>query len=45
MYQHKCFDFGISNERNDDLHAGLVRNKEGFSARAVVHDQYSLDLG
>ena len=44
VYRHKCFDFGISNERNGDLNAGLMRNKEGFGARAVVHDRYSLDL-
>jgi hypothetical protein len=44
VYRHKCFDFGISNERNGALNAGLMRNKEGFGARAVVHDQYSLDL-
>jgi hypothetical protein len=44
VYQHKCFDFGISNERNGDLNAGLMRNKEGFGARAIVQDQYSLHL-
>jgi hypothetical protein len=38
------FDFGISNERDGSLNAGLVRNKEGFGARAVVHDRYAVDL-
>ncbi len=39
------FDFGISNE--DDgryLNAGLIENKQGYGARAVVHDFYELDL-
>jgi hypothetical protein len=39
------FDFGISNE--DDgrtLNKGLIGFKEGFGARAVVHDFYRLDL-
>jgi hypothetical protein len=44
VYPDKCFDFGISNERNGDLNPGLVRNKEGFGARAVVHDRYLLGL-
>lgn len=39
------FDFGISNERDGSLNAGLARNKEGFGARAVVHDRYELALG
>jgi hypothetical protein len=39
------FDFGISNERDGTLNAGLARNKEGFGARAVVYDRYALDLG
>jgi hypothetical protein len=38
------FDFGISNERDGTLNAGLARNKEGFGARAVVYDRYELDL-
>ena len=40
------FDFGISNE--DDgyyLNEGLIRQKEGFGARAVVHDYYRIVLG
>jgi len=39
------FDFGISNE--DDgrtLNLGLIEQKEGFGARAVVHDYYELLL-
>jgi hypothetical protein len=39
------FDFGISNE--DDgrvLNNGLIGFKEGFGARAMVHDFYRLDL-
>ncbi len=44
VYRDKCFDFGISNERSGDLNAGLMRNKEGFGARAVVHDRYLLEL-
>jgi hypothetical protein len=38
------FDFGISNERDDTLNSGLIRNKEGYGARAIVHDRYALDL-
>lgn len=40
------FDFGISTE--DDgrrLNAGLVENKQGYGARAVVYDFYELNLG
>lgn len=39
------FDFGISNE--DDgrtLNRGLIEQKEGFGARAVVHDFYWLRI-
>lgn len=36
------FDFGISNERDGTLNAGLARNKEGFGARSVVYDRYAL---
>jgi Acetyltransferase (GNAT) domain len=39
------FDFGTSHERDGSLNGGLVRNKEGFGARAVVQDQYVLELG
>lgn len=39
------FDFGISNE-NDGmyLNEGLIAQKEGFGARAVVHDFYRIVL-
>lgn len=43
--QKPYFDFGTSDE--DDgwrLHQGLVEQKEGFGARAVVHDHYAIDL-
>ena len=40
------FDFGISNEqRGRKLNRGLIDQKEGFGARAVVHDHYTVDLG
>jgi hypothetical protein len=45
VYPEKCFDFGISNARDGTLNAGLLRNKEGFGARAVIHDRYVLELG
>lgn len=39
------FDFGISNEESGwYLNEGLIRQKEGFGARAVVHDFYKIDL-
>ncbi len=39
------FDFGISNEDGGRvLNRGLIDQKEGFGARAVAHDQYTLDL-
>ncbi|MEX3954868.1 GNAT family N-acetyltransferase [Trinickia sp. EG282A] len=39
------FDFGISNEdEGRRLNVGLVEQKEGFGARAVVHDHYELDV-
>jgi hypothetical protein len=39
------FDFGISNEAEGrKLNRGLIDQKEGFGARAVAHDQYTLDL-
>lgn len=43
-YGDRWVDFGISNERDGELNAGLMRNKEGFGARAVVYDRYVLDL-
>lgn len=46
IYKNKpFFDFGISNE-NDGcyLNRGLIDQKEGFGARAVVHDHYVIEL-
>lgn len=41
----KWFDFGISNEGDGRiLNVGLIEQKEGFGARAVVHDHYRLAL-
>lgn len=41
----RYFDFGISNEdQGRRLNVGLIEQKEGFGARAVVHDFYRLDL-
>ncbi|WP_322030603.1 GNAT family N-acetyltransferase [Paraburkholderia sp. J76] len=43
--QRAFFDFGISNEDNGRyLNVGLIEQKEGFGARAVVHDFYELAL-
>jgi len=37
------FDFGISTEQNGKvLNIGLIDQKEGFGARAVMHDQYKM---
>jgi hypothetical protein len=44
VYPQMWFDFGISNERDGSLNAGLMDNKESYGARAVVHDRYVLDL-
>lgn len=39
----KYFDFGISNENEGRyLNQGLITQKEGFGARAVVHKQYEI---
>jgi hypothetical protein len=39
------FDFGTSDEKNGRyLNRGLIDQKEGFGARAVVHDHYEIDL-
>ena len=39
------FDFGISNEQEGKiLNTGLIAQKEGFGARAVVHDFYEMDI-
>jgi hypothetical protein len=41
----RWFDFGISNEDGGRvLNEGLIDFKEGFGARALVHDCYRLDL-
>lgn len=46
VYKDKqYFDFGISNENNGKyLNRGLISQKEGFGARAVVHDFYELEI-
>jgi len=46
VYKDKrYFDFGISNEDNGRyLNIGLINQKEGFGARAVVHDFYELKI-
>jgi hypothetical protein len=39
------FDFGISNEQQGRyLNRGLIEQKEGFGARAIVQDVYMLEL-
>jgi hypothetical protein len=39
------FDFGISNEQQGRfLNTGLIAQKEGFGARAVVHDFYEINI-
>jgi len=41
----KYFDFGISNEEAGRyLNTGLIAQKEGFGARAVVQDFYELEI-
>ena len=44
VYPHKkYFDFGISTEQQGQyLNEGLIRNKESYGGRAVVHDFYKL---
>lgn len=46
VYKNKrYFDFGISNEdAGRYLNTGLIAQKEGFGARAVVHDFYELEI-
>lgn len=40
---YRYFDFGVSNEGNGRiLNRGLCEFKDGFGARAIVHDHYSL---
>jgi hypothetical protein len=45
-FKHKkYFDFGISTEsQGQELNVGLISQKEGFGARAIVHDFYELSL-
>ena len=44
-YEKKYFSFGISTENNGRyLNNGLISQKEGFGAHAVVHDFYELKL-
>ncbi|GAB3542636.1 hypothetical protein GCM10027443_43770 [Pontibacter brevis] len=44
VYPHKrYFDFGVSTEEQGQyLNEGLVRNKESYGARTIVHDFYEL---
>ena len=46
VYSNKrYFDFGISNEdAGRYINTGLIAQKEGFGARAVVHDFYELEI-
>ena len=46
VYANKrFFDFGVSNENAGRyLNAGLIAQKEGFGARAVVHDFYEQNI-
>ena len=41
----RWFDFGISTtDQGRVLNAGLIRNKESYGARAIVHDTYRIEL-
>jgi hypothetical protein len=46
VYANKrFFDFGVSTEQHGNyLNSGLVAQKEGFGARAFVHDTYRVNL-
>ena len=46
QYAAKSYwDFGHSNEdAGQKLNAGLIENKEGYGGRAVVYDQYEIEL-
>ena len=46
VYKDKnWFDFGISCEQEGRyLNEGLAAQKEGFGARAMVHDFYRIEL-
>ncbi len=37
-------DFGVSTERNGSLNYGLTLQKEGFGARGICYDTYSIKL-
>ena len=42
---HNYFSFGVSSEENlSGINSGLLSQKEGFGARAYMHDTYVLDL-
>lgn len=44
-FNKKYFNFGISNEDNGRyLNTGLIAQKEGFGARAVVNDVYEMEI-
>ncbi|MBK5720603.1 GNAT family N-acetyltransferase [Dysgonomonas sp. Marseille-P4677] len=45
-YSHKTyFDYGISTENNGlYLNENLIHQKEGFGARGIVYDTYTIDL-
>jgi len=38
------FEFGTSNLQDGSINANLIRNKEGYGARAVVFDRYAVDI-
>lgn len=42
--QQQFFDFGVSTERNGLLNYGLTLQKEGFGARGVCYDTYTINL-
>ncbi|EJO9092086.1 GNAT family N-acetyltransferase, partial [Cronobacter sakazakii] len=43
--EKKYLSFGISTENAGQyLNTGLIAQKEGFGARAVVHDFYEMEL-
>jgi len=46
IFAHKkYFDFGISTENEGHyLNEGLISQKEGFGARAIVYDTYTLNI-
>lgn len=45
MLNGRYFDFGVSTESNGTyLNKGLISQKEGFGARAVVYDTYEMEL-